>query len=603
MIDSQLRGETVIILANAEWDWANRVNCHHIASRLSRDNHVLFVDTVGGRTPAPREFKKVARRLGRIAGGIRQINSGLTVLSPFVLPVYGSETVRTLNTRLLEWQIRRAMPKLPEQRPILWLFLPSLVGLVGRLHEKLVIYHCIDEHAANPNVPARQLLQREKDLAQVADVVFASSSTLYESKRALNPNTFYLPNVADTEHFAQASSPALPVAEELKDLPRPIAGFVGNITGYKVDFGLLAAVAASNSNWSFVVIGPVGRGDPSTNIDSLRAHGNIHLLGERPYADLPRFVKGFDACLIPFNLNASTRGSLPMKFFEYLAAGKPVIATDLPTLNEFRDYFYTVHDAGEFSAALTACLREDAACPAQRVAIARRYSWDVRMDEIGGIIAGLPGRNQRSNAGSAGERHSIQRVLKRILDILLSLGILLILSPVLILIAMAVRVSSGSPVLYEWNVIGQGGRPFTSFKFRTMVTGADTMKASLLARNEMRGPVFKMKDDPRITRVGRVLRKYSFDELPQLWSVLKGDMSLVGPRPPLRYEYERFSERQKGKLAVKPGMTSLWHVSGKPTDFDDWLRLDFDYIEHWSLWLDLKILLKTALVVVTGKNY
>ncbi len=136
-----------------------------------------------------------------------------------------------------------------------------------------------------------------------------------------------------------------------------------------------------------------------------------------------------------------------------------------------------------------------------------------------------------------------------------------------------------------------------------MVANADALKAQLLERNEMKGPVFKMAEDPRVTPLGRWLRKFSLDELPQLWSVLKGDMSLVGPRPPLVYEYERFTEQQKRKLAVKPGMTSLWQVSGKPRDFDEWLRLDLEYIERWSLWLDAEILLRTAWVVLAGKNH
>jgi lipopolysaccharide/colanic/teichoic acid biosynthesis glycosyltransferase len=198
---------------------------------------------------------------------------------------------------------------------------------------------------------------------------------------------------------------------------------------------------------------------------------------------------------------------------------------------------------------------------------------------------------------------SVQQLLKRIFDIVSSFFLLVIFSPFLALIALAIRISSGSPVLYAWRVVGQGGRPFEGWKFRTMIANADRVKAELVAQNEMRGPVFKMKDDPRITPVGRILRKFSLDELPQLWSVLIGDMSMVGPRPPLQSEFERFTDWQKQKLGVKPGMTSLWHTRGKPQDFDEWVRLDLEYIEHWSLWLDFKILFQTAIVVLTGKNY
>jgi lipopolysaccharide/colanic/teichoic acid biosynthesis glycosyltransferase len=196
----------------------------------------------------------------------------------------------------------------------------------------------------------------------------------------------------------------------------------------------------------------------------------------------------------------------------------------------------------------------------------------------------------------------VQLIVKRLFDIVGAAVLLIVLAPLLLLLALAIRVSSGAPVLFRWNVVGKEGRPFASFKFRTMVVNADQMKQELLDQNEMRGPVFKMKDDPRVTPIGRILRRYSLDELPQLWSVLKGDMSLVGPRPPLQYEYEKFTDWQKQKLAVKPGMTSLWQVSGKPSDFDAWVRLDLEYVQRWSLWLDFQILVKTALVVVKGKN-
>jgi lipopolysaccharide/colanic/teichoic acid biosynthesis glycosyltransferase len=135
-----------------------------------------------------------------------------------------------------------------------------------------------------------------------------------------------------------------------------------------------------------------------------------------------------------------------------------------------------------------------------------------------------------------------------------------------------------------------------------MVQDADTRKADLWGHNEMAGPVFKMASDPRTTRVGRFLRKYSIDELPQLYSVLKGDMSLVGPRPAFRNELERYELWQKRKLSIRPGITCLWQVNGrnKIHDFDDWVKLDLEYIDNWSLWLDFKILLRTAWVVVAG---
>ena len=177
---------------------------------------------------------------------------------------------------------------------------------------------------------------------------------------------------------------------------------------------------------------------------------------------------------------------------------------------------------------------------------------------------------------------------------------LLILSPVFAALALLVWVDSGHPVLYRWPVVGRCGRYFTGYKFRSMVPDAEAQLARLAEHNEIRGPAFKMKNDPRITRAGGLLRRYSLDELPQLWSVLKGEMTLVGPRPPLQTEWERFAPWQRRKLAVTPGITCLWQVSGRADirDFEEWVRLDLDYIERWSLSLDLRILVMTILAVV-----
>jgi len=196
----------------------------------------------------------------------------------------------------------------------------------------------------------------------------------------------------------------------------------------------------------------------------------------------------------------------------------------------------------------------------------------------------------------------VYRIIKRSLDFVIAGIALLILSPFLLIVGLLVKYTSPGPVFYPWNVIGRGGRPFRGYKFRTMLQNADELKAQLLRENEMNGPVFKMKDDPRVTPLGRILRKYSIYELPQLWSVLKGDMSLVGPRPAFAAECERYEEWQRRRLSVTPGITCLWQVNGRNqiVDFDEWVRLDLEYIDRWSLWLDVQILWRTLIVVIRG---
>ncbi len=195
-----------------------------------------------------------------------------------------------------------------------------------------------------------------------------------------------------------------------------------------------------------------------------------------------------------------------------------------------------------------------------------------------------------------------QLAIKRALDITGAVVGLLVLSPLMLVVAALVRATSPGPILHRLEHLGLRGRPFIGYKFRTMVPNADALKAALLVHNEMSGPVFKMRSDPRVTRLGRLLRKYSLDELPQLWNVLKGDLSLVGPRAPMAAEFARFEPWQRAKLAVKPGLTCLWQVRGRARikEFDRWVRLDLEYIRDWSLWLDLRILLQTIPAVLRG---
>ena len=194
-----------------------------------------------------------------------------------------------------------------------------------------------------------------------------------------------------------------------------------------------------------------------------------------------------------------------------------------------------------------------------------------------------------------------QRV-KRVLDAVLAFGMVLVLVPLFLVVALLVRLTSRGPVLYVCEYVGRRGRRFMGYKFRTMVADAEARKPELLHLNHMKGPAFKIRRDPRITPLGRILRKFSIDELPQLWNVVKGDMSLVGPRPPLPEEWIDFKDWQRAKLAVIPGITCTWQVNGRSdiVDFDEWARLDLEYIERWSLWEDSKLLVRTIPAVLKG---
>ena len=193
--------------------------------------------------------------------------------------------------------------------------------------------------------------------------------------------------------------------------------------------------------------------------------------------------------------------------------------------------------------------------------------------------------------------------VKYVLDKVGAICGLLLASPILAITALAIKIESKGPVFFRQLRSGLNGKPFKLYKFRTMCADAEAQKAKLASLNEMSGPVFKVKNDPRVTRVGRFLRKTSLDEFPQFINVLNGDMSLVGPRPPLPKEVAEYEPWQRRKLSVKPGVTCTWQVSGRNSiDFEDWMQLDLDYIDNWSLWEDTKILAKTIPAVLKGSG-
>ncbi|WP_302652639.1 sugar transferase [uncultured Clostridium sp.] len=203
--------------------------------------------------------------------------------------------------------------------------------------------------------------------------------------------------------------------------------------------------------------------------------------------------------------------------------------------------------------------------------------------------------NERSNI--------LYEVIKRIIDIVASFIGIILLSPLILIVSILIKLESKGEVIFKQKRVGLNGKEFYMYKFRSMVINAEELKEQLESQNEMSGPMFKIKDDPRITKVGKFIRKTSIDELPQLINVIKGDMSLVGPRPSLPKEVKKFEQWMMERLEVKPGLTCIWQVSGRNNiDFEDWMKLDIKYVRERSFKLDIKLILKTVLVLLGDKN-
>jgi exopolysaccharide biosynthesis polyprenyl glycosylphosphotransferase len=218
----------------------------------------------------------------------------------------------------------------------------------------------------------------------------------------------------------------------------------------------------------------------------------------------------------------------------------------------------------------------------------------LSLQQVGGLMA-LSLRPVRLSGAQA--------VAKRSLDLVLASLSILLLAPLWLILAVAIKLDSRGPVFFRQKRIGRHEQPFEMLKFRTMVNGADLMLDDLRDQNEATGPLFKLRRDPRVTRVGRFLRRWSLDELPQIWNVLEGNMSLVGPRPPLPDEVALYEDWHLDRLEVPPGMTGLWQIKGRSDlPFDDYVRLDLFYIENWSIGYDLYIMAKTLPAVFAGRG-
>jgi glycosyltransferase involved in cell wall biosynthesis len=382
-----LTDRSIICVAN---DWGgDPTSKTHIMAKLAARNRVLWVNSFGMRRPAAsrRDLRRIVVKLAQGLRVSRRVTPSLHVYHPLVLPLLGSPKADRLNAWILATTIRRLSGWHGLSRPLLWAFVPTAADLVGRLGEQTVVYHCVDQYAAFAGVPSEVLRRKEIELVRRADVVFASSEELVAERRPLNPHTHFVSHGVDVEHFARARRLETPVPADTAALRRPLIGFFGLLADW-VDVDLVRTLALAEPGWTIVLVGKI-----ATDVRTVRDLPNVRLLGQRPYESLPGYCRAFDVGIIPFRVNELTERANPLKLREYLAAGLPVVATDLPEVRKYRDVVRLASSPGAFAAQIRQALGDrDPARARRRQDAVRGESWEARVEELSAHIEAVEER-------------------------------------------------------------------------------------------------------------------------------------------------------------------------------------------------------------------
>lgn len=380
----------VLLFATADWDHPFWTNKQHMAVRLAEAGYrVLYVESLGLRAPKmeTRDLSRIFRRVKSFLKGERAVRKNIWVFSPLVLPFHKFAVVRWFNRLLMTVMLKRITRTLNFKNFVVWTYNPMVFDLLEGLGPALVVYHSVDDLGSAPGLPSQEIRVSEKKMLQLADHVFVTSPELRKIYTEMGRgDVVYLPNVVDQDHFAKARSKAAEPAD-LEGIPHPRIGFVGAVSPYKFDVPLMTQLAELRPDLEFVLIGQVGEGQPGTDVTTLRRK-NIHFMGPRRYDELPSYLGGCDAAILPSPLNGYTRSMFPMKFFEYLAAGVPVVATPLPALEDFRELFVQASTAEEFSAALSVVLRGQTPSLEKIDGVVAQHTWRARLEKMLRIIEG-----------------------------------------------------------------------------------------------------------------------------------------------------------------------------------------------------------------------
>jgi glycosyltransferase involved in cell wall biosynthesis len=385
-----------VVVASEKWESGNQTSKHHIVRQLlSRGSRVLYVENISMRSfgsEGARDFNKAWRVLRKFAGGRTAPLPGLHCVAPIYLPFPKLKVAAAINKVLVPWYLRRHLKALKMKSPVYLYFMPTGIRLQGRLGESVAAYYIVDNYAAFADVEQSAMRDLEAEALKRADVVFATAQTLVNDRSALREDIIFSPHGVDIEHFAAARREETVVPADMGHLPKPRIGFMGSIPHDSVDLQLLVTLARARRDFQIVLFGR-----PQTDISCLVAEPNIHYLGPKKYEELPGYLKGLDVALIPFLVNDLTRDLNPIKLREYLAAGLPVVSTDLPAMRPFAANVSLVLGADGFESAIDAVLADPPVPEVQQAAVADA-SWEARVDAVlDALNAALEKKNAKAD--------------------------------------------------------------------------------------------------------------------------------------------------------------------------------------------------------------
>jgi glycosyltransferase involved in cell wall biosynthesis len=383
-----LTGQDILILSTQDWD-SLPTRKHRFARWWAEDgNRVLYVEQQMHLAGWLVEARKQSGRLWRWLRGPRQVAPNLWVFTlPVVLPFFQmSGVVNRINNAVLMPVLRKQLRRLGFHDHVLWTYTPHSADFVGRLGERAAVYECVDDFTASRGLVSSTVIGRlERKLIEAVDLLVTTHASLHESRHAWAHRAAVVPNGVDADHLARAADPALPVAQALAGIRHPVIGYLGTIN-YWIDTQLLARIARQHPDWTVVMVGPQ---DILAHMEPLKDLANVVLTGRVPYSDVPHYVRAFDVCVNPYVLDGVAEHCSPLKLYEYIATGKPVVSVDMPEAHRFEGLIGIARDAQSFVEMVEQAVHAPDGRDAERIAEARKHTWRSRYEAVTRLLLSL----------------------------------------------------------------------------------------------------------------------------------------------------------------------------------------------------------------------